>query len=139
MKILDGTGNSSVATALTYRKIKTIKNVTNEEYQSIDERMQSYANGLEDNAYVIPEGGSNEIGVWGYVECFYEILDQIKQQSLNIDTIMVATGSGGTHAGLLIGKYLAESDIDNRLLEKVGTVATHRGWIRCWPGFCGSA
>ena len=74
--------------------------------------MQQYANDLSDKAYVIPEGGSNEIGVWGYIECFFESLNQIKEQNLNIDTIVVATGSGGTHAGLLLGKYLAESDIN---------------------------
>ena len=90
----------------------TIKNVTNEEYQFIDERMMQYAKDLGDSAYIIPEGGSNEIGVWGYVECFYEILKQIKQQNLEIDIIVVPTGSGGTHAGLLIGKYLSNSNID---------------------------
>ena len=89
-----------------------IINVTNKEYQSIDERMQKYGEELDENAYVIPEGGSNEIGVWGYIECFFETLNQIKHQNLKIDTIVIATGSGGTQAGLLLGKYLADSDID---------------------------
>jgi D-cysteine desulfhydrase len=102
------TGNFLLNTILN----TTIKNVTNEEYQSIDERMEQYAKELGKNAYIIPEGGSNELGAWGYIECFFEILDQIKQINLDIDTIVIPTGSGGTHAGLLIGKYLAESNID---------------------------
>jgi len=89
-----------------------IINITNEEYQTVDEKMQKYADELDDNAYVIPEGGSNEIGVWGYIECFFESLNQIKEQNLNIDTIVVATGSGGTQAGLVLGKYLAESSLN---------------------------
>ena len=89
-----------------------IKNVTNDEYNSIDTIMHTYAKEMGNNAYVIPEGGSNEIGVWGYVECFFEILKQIADQNINIDTILVPTGSGGTHAGLLLGKLLANSNIE---------------------------
>lgn len=89
-----------------------IKNVSSEEYQNIDDIMHEYANENPTNTYVIPEGGSNEIGVWGYIECFFEILKQIQQKNIKINTIVVPTGSGGTHAGLLIGKYFANSDID---------------------------
>jgi D-cysteine desulfhydrase len=89
-----------------------IKNVTNEEYQAIDNIMAQAAQEINNTTYVIPEGGSNEIGVWGYIECFSEILKQIKEQNINIDTIIVPTGSGGTHAGLLLGKYIFNSDIE---------------------------
>lgn len=89
-----------------------IINVSGEEYQNIDNIMHNYATKNAKNSYVIPEGGSNEIGVWGYIECFFEILDQIEKDNISIDTIVVPTGSGGTHAGLLLGKYLAKSDIE---------------------------
>lgn len=89
-----------------------IKIVTKEEYKSIDKIMDEYAKVIRNNAYVIPEGGSNEIGVWGYIECFFEILKQIKDQKIKIETIVVPTGSGGTHAGLLLGKILAGSNIE---------------------------
>jgi len=62
--------------------------------------------------YVIPEGGSNATGAMGYCKCFYEILDQIEHQQLPVEAIAVATGSGGTHAGLLAGKLLNNSKID---------------------------
>lgn len=54
-------------------------------------------------AYVIPGGGSNAIGATGYVACAQEIQDQTFTQGLNIDRLCVASGSAGTHAGLLVG------------------------------------
>ncbi len=53
--------------------------------------------------YVIPGGGSNEIGALGYVSCAEEILTQLHDMDLNIDRIVCASGSAGTHAGLLAG------------------------------------
>lgn len=61
--------------------------------------------------YLIPVGGSNVIGSLGYVQCAYELLQQLKQQQYQVDQIIVATGSAGTQAGLLAGLIAAESDI----------------------------
>lgn len=47
----------------------------------------------------------------GYVSCAYEILDQIKANKLDIGWIVLATGSTGTHAGLLAGLHAAGSQI----------------------------
>jgi D-cysteine desulfhydrase len=54
-------------------------------------------------AYVIPGGGSNPIGATGYVACAQEIQAQLFEQGLGIDRICVASGSAGTHAGLVVG------------------------------------
>jgi D-cysteine desulfhydrase len=54
-------------------------------------------------AYVIPGGGSNPIGATGYVACAEEILGQLFEQALNIDRVVCASGSTGTHAGLVTG------------------------------------
>ena len=56
-------------------------------------------------AYIIPGGGSNAIGATGYVACAQEILDQTFELSLNIDTLVCASGSAGTQAGLVTGFY----------------------------------
>lgn len=50
------------------------------------------------NAHIIPEGGSNSLGMSGAEEITHEIVEQI-----NTDQFLVATavGSGGTAAGLL--------------------------------------
>jgi D-cysteine desulfhydrase len=57
------------------------------------------------HAYVIPVGGSNPIGATGYVACAQEIMAQTFEQGINIDYLVCASGSAGTHAGLLTGFY----------------------------------
>lgn len=55
--------------------------------------------------YIIPGGGSNAIGATGYVACAQEIIDQTFELGLNIDTLVCASGSAGTQAGLVTGFY----------------------------------
>jgi D-cysteine desulfhydrase len=54
-------------------------------------------------AYVIPGGGSNALGALGYAACAQELMTQLFEAQLAIDHIIVASGSAGTHAGLLAG------------------------------------
>ncbi|KAJ8752485.1 hypothetical protein K2173_004773 [Erythroxylum novogranatense] len=58
--------------------------------------------------YVIPVGGSNALGTWGYIKAISEIEQQLKScpGGLKFDDIVVACGSGGTIAGLSLGSYL---------------------------------
>ena len=53
--------------------------------------------------YVIPGGGSNPLGALGYVACAEEILAQCFEMGLALDHVVCASGSAGTHAGLLVG------------------------------------
>ena len=62
-------------------------------------------------AYVIPGGGSNPIGATGYVVCAAEILAQLFEQNLPIDKVVCASGSTGTHAGLVTGFYGTSSNL----------------------------
>ncbi|MGG1659216.1 D-cysteine desulfhydrase [Brevibacillus sp. NRS-1366] len=55
--------------------------------------------------YIIPGGGSNEIGATGYVACAQEIIQQTEDMGIDVNHIVVASGSGGTHAGLLVGLF----------------------------------
>ena len=61
--------------------------------------------------YVIPGGGSNAIGALGYVDCAREIVVQADELDLEIDRIVTATGSAGTHAGLVAGLAVMGADI----------------------------
>ncbi len=61
--------------------------------------------------YFIPLGGSNVIGSFGYMRCANEILQQLGEINLNIDHIVLASGSAGTQAGLLAGFIAAQLDI----------------------------
>lgn len=54
-------------------------------------------------AYIIPGGGSNVLGALGYVSCAEEILAQTWELGVTLDHIVCASGSTGTHAGLLVG------------------------------------
>ena len=60
--------------------------------------------------YFIPEGGSNGLGSFGYVEAFREISLQAEKP---FDSIVIAHGSGGTQAGLVLGKLLADDGWKN--------------------------
>lgn len=53
--------------------------------------------------YLIAVGGSNVIGSYGYVRCGLELAKQLLEQELQLDQIVLATGSAGTQAGLLAG------------------------------------
>ena len=57
--------------------------------------------------YVIPESGAGELGALGYIECAVELSEQIHHGAPRFDTIVITAGSGGSHAGLLMGKQLA--------------------------------
>ena len=65
----------------------------------------------ERKAYVIPGGGSNPTGATGYVACAEEILAQTFDLGINIDRIICASGSAGTHAGLVTGFYGNNSNV----------------------------
>jgi D-cysteine desulfhydrase len=57
--------------------------------------------------YPIPESGASELGALGYVECAVELSEQIHHGAPRFDAIVISAGSGGSHAGLLMGKQLA--------------------------------
>ena len=61
------------------------------------------------NPYFIPVGGSNHLGELGYIECMREIIEN--QNNNPFTHIVLATGSGGTHAGLVAGKTIFQSEI----------------------------
>lgn len=55
--------------------------------------------------YIIPGGGSNAIGATGYVQCAQELQQQMFDQGLDFDYLVVPSGSGGTHAGIVVGVH----------------------------------
>jgi D-cysteine desulfhydrase len=61
-----------------------------------------------DRPYVIPEGGSNALGSWGYLRAAHELaadLAGIASPDQPV-TVVYACGSGGTAAGLILGGKL---------------------------------
>lgn len=84
-----------------------IRWITPDEYRMRGELMNEVAREVE-AAYVVPEGGSNALGAWGYVGCLEELLGQVPRPF----AVVYACGSGGTGAGLLLGrKLLGATDV----------------------------
>jgi D-cysteine desulfhydrase family pyridoxal phosphate-dependent enzyme len=62
--------------------------------------------------YIIPVGGSNGIGAAGYLLAWYELQAQMEANGLSFDRILFATSSGGTQAGLTVGKHHSRSSLE---------------------------
>ncbi len=56
--------------------------------------------------YVVPYGGSNTTGAAGFVEAVRELTQQLARLGESITHIVFASSSGGTQAGLTVGKSL---------------------------------
>lgn len=70
------------------------------------ERIMDRLRGEGHTPYFIPVGGSVPLGSLGYVNCALEIANQAQELEVQFDSIVSATGSGGTYAGLTYGAKL---------------------------------
>jgi D-cysteine desulfhydrase len=61
--------------------------------------------------YIIPEGGSNAIGAWGYVGALEELIADLADLPPRSTTLVHACGSGGTAAGLILGVELTGAEL----------------------------
>ncbi|MFV0277414.1 MAG: 1-aminocyclopropane-1-carboxylate deaminase/D-cysteine desulfhydrase [Parahaliea sp.] len=57
-------------------------------------------------ALVIPTGGSDGLGAWGYVAAAQELGADLAAADIDVAHVVAATGSGGTQAGLTLGAAL---------------------------------
>ena len=76
-----------------------------EDNASFEQEMNIVASRVRDEGkvpYIIPFGGSNVIGSLGYVDCAKEIIRHFERLDRgHPEYVVVPTGSGGTHAGLV--------------------------------------
>ena len=56
------------------------------------------------NSYFFPVGASIPLGCWGYIRCVSELVEQLGRET-PVD-LYCATSSGGTQAGLILGRAL---------------------------------
>jgi len=84
--------------------------VTVREYEKningIMDKIADRCKGRKKKPYVIPEGGTDPLGIWGYVKALEEMRKQTQKAKIRIDTICCAVGSGGTYAGLYLGSKI---------------------------------
>ncbi|NIM89450.1 MAG: pyridoxal-phosphate dependent enzyme [Candidatus Aminicenantes bacterium] len=96
-------------------KGKVVKEVN--AYEAIEE-LASEVKERGDNPYVVPIGGSmiggsmeSPLGAISYVAAFVEMLEQAKSQQVDVDYIVLASGSGSTQAGLIVGAKVLKDNI----------------------------
>ncbi len=97
----DATGNNFLYALLGAETIDVVN-----AGDDLNAAMQRIAAALEADGrkgYIIPGGGSNALGALGYVACAHEIAAQSFEQGVSFDAVVVASGSCGTHSGLLVG------------------------------------
>jgi D-cysteine desulfhydrase len=86
-----------------------VRYCTDAEWEKVDQVMQEMAGRARvagRTPYVIPESGATVVGALGYVTCGQEIAAQIRHGAPEFDTIVITAFSGGSQAGLLMGKQL---------------------------------
>ena len=62
--------------------------------------------------YVIPYGGSNELGAAAFSEALKELDTQLADVDAHVDHIIFASSSGATQAGLIVGKKVLGRDFE---------------------------
>jgi len=97
----DASGNNFLFRLMGVEKIEVVPEGT--DMMAAMEKVADELAKVGRKGYVIPGGGSNPIGATGYVSCAQEIQEQLFETGLSIDRLVVASGSSGTHAGLLTG------------------------------------
>lgn len=90
-----------------------IRYLTPAQYHQRDACMAQAKRELErhgQRAYVIPEGGSNGLGAFGYIDAMAEVRRQLDRGEAGdrrrFDVVAHACGSGGTAAGVIAGAAL---------------------------------
>ena len=75
--------------------------------EELDDAVVNHANSLRAEGrrpYPVPRGGATSVGGVGYAYATRELAEQCDRAGIQVATVVVATGSGGTQAGLVAGQ-----------------------------------
>ena len=76
------------------------------EIDQLFEQWQAHYAAEGRRALLIPTGGSDGIGIWGYLAATEELQHDFSVHGIESAHVVTATGSGGTQAGLTLGAEL---------------------------------
>ncbi|MBD3189332.1 MAG: pyridoxal-phosphate dependent enzyme [Candidatus Heimdallarchaeota archaeon] len=113
--VLSGERPKTITGNLLLDQILEVKIHRTKESKDRKKIMQKVAKELKEQGkkpYIIPTGGSNLIGILGYVNFMREIAEQAHQMNKDFDVLVHGSGSAGTQAGILIGKKIYYPRID---------------------------
>lgn len=96
-----GSGNNFLFNLLGAEKVSVVKG--GDDFNQVMEADANALAAVGRKGYVIPGGGSNALGAMGYAACAAEIMTQSSDTGVTFDHLVCASGSGGTHAGLVAG------------------------------------
>ncbi len=108
-----GGGKPEVLTGnqlLSHRVGAHFHHLENDEDEELEAASIALAEELSNDGYQARRfvmGGSDGLGSIGYVDAFREILEYERDRGIEFSSIVVATGSGGTQAGLIVGQTLS--------------------------------
>lgn len=105
-----------------------VQYITRQEYSNnIETHLNALAGQLtseKKKPYIIPTGGSNAMGLWGYISAIKEIKEQCETVNWKPDYIVSAVGSGGTYAGILLGNRMHECSANCLGVLVCGTITS---------------
>ncbi len=110
-----------------------IKYFPDDDFLTLNNRLDEIMETLQDfglTPYAIPTGASMPIGSIGYAEAMFELRDQMDNRDINLKKIVVAAGTGGTLAGMLLGAHAAELDVDIVGVSVVSKADELEQWVR---------
>lgn len=64
------------------------------------------------NPYAVPAGATMPVGVISYAVAMEELYSQTQNEGFTPEKIILATGTGGTLAGLIVGAQMLDLDVD---------------------------
>lgn len=97
----DGSGNNFLFELLGVKSIAVVEGGSDMMLQMEKKAEELTATGKK--PFIIPGGASNATGSMGYALCAEETMVQLNEMHLDIDHIVVPSGSAGTHAGMVVG------------------------------------
>ena len=75
-------------------------------------RLESEFAGAGRPALMIPTGGSDSLGVWGYIAATEELRGDLNEHGIQRAALTLATGSAGTQTGLTAGVAMFDLPLD---------------------------
>lgn len=97
----DASGNNFLYQLMGVKTIEVVPGGT--DMMAAMEKKADELSGEGQKPYMIPVGASNAIGALGYAACAMETMVQLNDMHLNIDHVVLPSGSAGTHSGLVVG------------------------------------
>jgi len=92
-----------------------IKFFPDDSFHTMHSRLDEIMETLKDfglNPYAVPAGATYPVGIISYAAAMEELVNQTEKEGFTPDNILVAVGTGGTLAGLIIGAEMLDLDVD---------------------------